>query len=158
MKIKDRKVGGEAPSVRVKMASGEEKIIGMLAVKIQVFITLDDINSYTKELHEILYGNTKKVFGYMITRSGEDEMSAIIKDYGIDQGLITNQWVEFSKKFGLNATEGVLANSVFVVDKEGVITYKEIADTLDLANFDANLTELINYKPKGHTHENWMSV
>ena len=140
------------------MMSGEEKIIGMLAVKIQVFLTLDDISTYTKELHEILYGNTKKVFGYIITRSSDAEVEKKIEEFGIDKGLVTNQWSDFSKKFGLNANESVIANSVFVVDKEGIITYREIAENIDLINFESNLTELINYKPKGHSHENWMSV
>ena len=156
IKIKDRKVGGEAPSVRVKMMNGEEKIVGMIATKIQVFLTLNDINSYTKELHEVLNTNPEKAFGYIVTASSDEETQKVVDAYTLDTSLITIHSDDFSKKFGLNAVEGKMANSVFIIDKEGIIYYKEIAPDIDVATFGEKLVELINYKPKGHVHENWM--
>ena len=54
------------------------------------------------------------------------------------------------------------SNSIFVIDKEGVIKYKEIPadleDDFKIEDFSILLNETVNFKPKGHTHENWMGV
>lgn len=155
MKIKNRKVGDEAPAIKLKMFNSEDKIVGMLAVKIQVFISLDNIKKYSKELHEILLKNSDKIFAYIVTSSSDEDVKSIVDEFNIDSGFISNIYEEFSKKFGLNDEADKISDSIFIVDKEGLITY--ISKSLDLDNFNESLNKLINYKPKGHSHENWMS-
>ena len=41
---KDRKLNTEAPSIRLKMLNGETKVIGMMADKVQVIITINNHN------------------------------------------------------------------------------------------------------------------
>lgn len=154
--IKERKVGDETPAIRVKMFNNEDKIVGMLAVKIQVFISLSNIKKYTKEMNEILSKNSDKIFGYIITSSSEDDVKSVVDEFNIDSGFITNRYEDFSKKFGLNQKDGVISDSIFIVDKEGKIFY--IDKSLNLNEFSEKLHQLITYKPKGHSHENWMSV
>ena len=56
----------------------------------------------------------------------------------------------------------MIANSIFIIDKEGLIKYKEIPSDLDddfnIEQFDLSLNEVVNFKAKGHSHENWMGV
>ena len=80
--------------------------------------------------------------------------------------LVVDEDRQFAKKFGLLISEGKLkdrlARAVFVVDREGVIAYKELVpEIVDEVNYDAcikAIDEIVNTKQKGHTHENWMSV
>ena len=51
---KERFVGGEAPAILIKMANGEEKVIGMMADKVQVMITLPFANSLSAHLKSVI--------------------------------------------------------------------------------------------------------
>ena len=59
-------------------------------------------------------------------------------------------------------SEELLAKSIFIIDKEGVIKYKQIPSNIetsfDLEEFKEKLSETVNFKQKGHSHENWMGV
>ena len=159
---KDRTIESEAPAIRVKMFNDETKVIGMMAPSIQVMITLNNIKDYSEKLDEILKENPYKIIAYIITASMNEEIKEIVKTYGINEGFISNEFKDFSLKFGININETLIANSLFIIDKEGVIKYKQIPSTLensfDFDDFKENLEETINFKPKGHTHENWMGV
>lgn len=82
---RQRAVGSEAPAVKLKLKSGEDKVIGMMADKIQLICTLS---------HE-----------------PSDELVEII--------------TEENRNF-------------------------------DLEGFKKALDEAVNFKRKGHVHENWM--
>lgn len=162
LKAKERKVEQEAPAVRVKMLNGESKVIGMMAPKIQVMITLPDINNYDYTLHDILQKSASKLLIYIVTSSSEDDMKNIKKKFELDSGCISNDFSKFSLKFGVNLNDTLVAKSIFIIDKEGIIKYKEIPNnceqSFDLDEFETLLEEVINFKVKGHTHENWMGV
>ena len=66
---KERKVEGEAPAIRVKMLNDEVKVIGLMAPSVQVMITLNDVNKYDSDLHQIINSTKRKVFPYIITSS-----------------------------------------------------------------------------------------
>lgn len=51
---KERKIGSEAPAISLKMNSGEEKVIGMMATKVQVIITLPFSTSLSDAMQEII--------------------------------------------------------------------------------------------------------
>lgn len=159
---KDRKVESEAPAVRVKMIDGETKVIGMMAPKTQVMITLPCIKAYNNGLHNILQEYASKAIVYIITKSSEDNLEKVKSAYSLDDNFISNDFKDFSLKFGVNMSEDLLAKSIFVIDKEGVLKYKQIPSNIetsfDLDEFKNNLHEVVNFKQKGHTHENWMGV
>ncbi len=159
---KERNVEGEAPAVRVKMLDNETKVIGLMAPAVQVMVTLNDVSKYTLALHEIITTTKKKVNAYIITTSSNENMEKIAEEFSIDKGTISNDFKDFSLKFGVNINDSMIANSIFVIDKEGIIKYKEIPanleDDFNLEDFSITLNETVNFKPKGHTHENWMGV
>ena len=159
---KDRKIEGEAPAVRVKMLDNETKVIGLMAPSVQVIITLNDVNKYNSDMHEVITTTKRKVNAYIITTSDTEQMEDIAEKFAIDKGFISNDFKDFSLKFGVNIDDSMIANSIFVIDKEGVIKYKEIPadleDEFKIEDFSITLNETVNFKPKGHTHENWMGV
>ncbi len=159
---KERNVEGEAPAVRVKMLDNETKVIGLMAPAVQVMVTLNDVSKYNSALHEVITTTKKKVNAYIITISSNEDMEKIAEEFSIDKGTISNDFKDFSLKFGINIDDSMIANSIFVIDKEGIIKYKEIPanleDDFNLEDFSITLNETVNFKPKGHTHENWMGV
>ena len=50
----ERKMGSEAPAISITMLSGESKVIGMLATKVQVMVTLPFHTSLNSGLLEII--------------------------------------------------------------------------------------------------------
>lgn len=159
---KDRKIEGEAPAVRVKMINDEVKVIGLMAPSVQVMITLNDINKYSSLLDTAINTTKRKVNAYIITASKDEQIEDIAERFAIDKSFISNDFKNFSLKFGVNIDDSMIANSLFVIDKEGVIKYKEIPNDLEsdfnIEEFALTLNEIVNFKPKGHTHENWMGV
>ena len=159
---KERNVEGEAPAVRVKMADNETKVIGLMAPAVQVMITLNDVNKYNSDLHEVITTTKRKVNAYIITTSDMEQIEDVVEKFALDKGFISNDFKDFSLKFGVNIDDSMIANSIFVIDKEGVIKYKEIPadleDDFKIEDFSITLNETVNFKPKGHTHENWMGV
>lgn len=159
---KDRKIEGEAPAVRVKMANDETKVIGLMAPSVQVMITLNDVNKYNSDMNEVITTTKRKVNAYIITTSDLEQIEDIAEKFALDKGFISNDFKDFSLKFGVNIDDTMVANSIFVIDKEGVIKYKEISadleDDFKIEDFSITLNEVVNFKPTGHTHENWMGV
>ena len=159
---KERNVEGEAPAVRVKMLDNETKVIGLMAPAVQVMITLNDVNKYNSDLHEVITTTKRKVNAYIITTSDAEQIEDVVEKFALDKGFISNDFKDFSLKFGVNIDDSMIANSIFVIDKEGVIKYKEIPadleDDFKIEDFSITLNEVVNFKPKGHTHENWMGV
>lgn len=159
---KERKVEGEAPAVRIKMLNSEIEVIGLMAPSVQVMICLNDINKYNSNLHEIVNNTKIKILSYIITSSSEELVEDIIEKFALNKAFISNDFIDFSCKFGVNIDDSMIANSLFIIDKEGVIKYIEIPNDLDddfnLEEFSINLNEVVNFKPKGHTHENWMGA
>ncbi len=159
---RERKCDSEAPAVRVKMLDGETKVIGMLAPKIQVMITLPCIKAYNNGLHNILEEYKSKIIVYILTKSNDGNLEKVKSAYSINEGFISNDFKDFSLKFGVNINDELMAKSIFVIDKEGLIKYKQIPSNIetsfDLEAFKEKLEETVNFKQKGHTHENWMGV
>ncbi len=150
---KDRAIGTEAPAIRVKMDDGETKVIGMMADKIQVFITIPNEESLTSELESILTKHTKALI-YIISAN------PITKS--LDNIDTSSDFKDFSLKMGVNVDDTLCAKSIFIINKDGEIEYKEIVpnltDEFNLIQFDESLDKAIKFKKKGHTHENWMGV
>lgn len=162
LKQKERKIDSEAPVVKVEMLNGESKVIGMMAPKIQIMLSSPNIKDYNNGLHDVLKKFESKILVYIITNSSSSDIKKITTVFGLDEGNISNDFSKFSLKFGVNLSETLIAKSVFIIDKEGVIKYKEIPSNaeykLNLDEFETSLEEVINFKVKGHTHENWMGV
>jgi len=151
---KERKIGSEAPAISLKMNSGEEKIIGMMATKVQVIITLPFADALSDALLESIGAFVEKSFIYLICPM------PLTKAY--DAHFSSQDFEALAKKFGVFIDDTLCAKSIFIIDKEGVVVYKEITkaieDAFDLALFQTKLDEAIHFKRKGHVHENWMGA
>jgi len=151
---KQKFVGMEAPAVKLTMINDETKVIGMMAEKIQVMITLPSAKDLNDEILAIINKHQEKSFIYIISPEKIDR--------GVDNSMITMDCEKFSLKYGVFMPESGCAKSIFIINKEGEIVYRElVVDKDELLNtqaFDEALAEAIAFKAKGHTHENWMSV
>ena len=151
---KDRRLGSEAPAVKVKMISGEQKVIGMMADKVQVMITLPYANSFCSSLYEILKKYKEKANIYLFSPE-----SFI---YDVDDGFASMDFESFSLKYGVYIDTTICAKSAFIIDKEGEIVYieipKNIGGIFDLDALDKEIQKAIDFKRKGHVHENWMGA
>lgn len=151
---KERKIGSEAPAFSVLMLNGETKVIGMMATQVQVMITLPLSDSLSAGLQEVIKKYSANSFIYIL--------SCVTLDTVLNDANMTTDFSEFAKKFGVYVDETMCAKSIFIVNKDGNVVYKQItndiADEFDLQDFDAKLNEAIHFKKKGHAHENWMST
>lgn len=154
LKNRDRKVGSEAPAARVEMISGETKVIGMMADRVQVMITLANRDDLTEGLLEVVKRHSPKAYIYIMAST------ELGREY--DRDMTSLNIKEFTLKYGVNINDDLCAKSIFIIDKDGVIVYKNVLPDLlsefDLVEFDQKLSEAINFKKKGHTHENWMGL
>lgn len=150
---KQRALESEAPAMRVTMKSGETKVIGMMADKVQVLISIPYKNGLSDTMEEIINKHKEKSLIYVI--SSEELDNSLDVDTSTD-------FKDFSLKMGVNVNDSLCAKSIFIINKDGEFIYKEILETLDgefdTAAFDTALDEAIKFKKKGHTHENWMGV
>jgi thiol peroxidase len=151
---KDRALESEAPAMRVKMDDGETKVIGMMADKVQVFISMPNEDSLTDTLKNVLEKHNKKSLIYIISANPITK-----KVENIDT---SSDFKNYSLKMGVNVDDTRCAKSIFIINKDGEIIYKEIVpnltDEFNLVEFDESLDKTIKFKKKGHTHENWMGV
>lgn len=150
----ERKIGSEAPAISLTMLNGETKVIGMLATKVQVMITLPFHNSLTHELLSIIEKYHEQAFIYLIC--------AQVLDQKTNPACSSTDFVELAKKFGVYIDETLCAKAIFIINKDGQFVYKEITrdveDAFDLEIFETKLDEAIHFKKKGHVHENWMGA
>jgi len=150
----ERKIGSEAPAISLTMLNGESKVIGMLATKVQVMITLPFHNSLSAELSKVIETYQDQAFIYTI--------SAQMLDQKTNPACSSTDFVELAKKFGVYVDETLCAKAIFIINKDGQFVYKEITrdvdDAFDLEMFETKLDEAIHFKKKGHVHENWMGA
>lgn len=150
----ERKIGSEAPAIIVEMLNGDMKVIGMMATKVQVMITLPFQNSLSKELLNIIEKYQEQSFIYVISSTKLDH-EVNVENSSVD-------FAELAKKFGVYVDETLCAKSLFIINKDGQFVYKEIThdaeDAFDLEMFETKLDEAIHFKKKGHVHENWMGA
>lgn len=166
-----RSVGSESPAVKVYNLSEEQVVVGMAAVKPQVFIVLPSLKtevcSYgARKFNELLKG--KDIFAYLVTTDDFLVCSTFMQKNSISDVIITvDKDRDFGKKYGVLIEDGhlkdKLARAVFIVDTEGFIKYTQIvSEVTDEADYDSALAaidEVCRTLKKGsHHHEKWMGA
>ena len=151
---RDRKIGSEAPAVKIKMLNGETKVIGMMAEQVQVMITLPYSHSLNDDINRIIHNNREKTSAYLIS---SDEFA-----YDVNKNYSSMDFENFSMKYGVYIDEYICAKSIFIISKDGEIVFKDvladIKDEFDTNKFATELQKAVDFKKEGHTHENWMSA
>ncbi|WP_345991750.1 redoxin family protein [Sulfurimonas sp. HSL-1716] len=164
-------IGKEAPAARITKLDGTANVIGMIAPSIQLLIAIPSLKTEVCSLgakkFNTLLKKIKGVSAVMVTTDDAEFLKGYKEAQGIDGAeIVIDEERHFAKKYGILIGEGKLKNrlarAVFLIDKEGKVAYKEIVpEIVDEVDYDAclqALTDLLNEKRKGHTHENWMSL
>lgn len=168
---KKQAVGKEAPAARITKLDGSKNVIGMIAPNVQLLIAIPSLKTEVCSLGAKKFNDLikefKKLTTYMITTDDVD----FVKDYAEKESIDGAELVidtdrNFAKKYGLLISEGKLkdrlARAVYVIDREGLIIYKELVpEIVDEVDYDACIEAVraaVNVKKTGHSHEEWMSV
>lgn len=143
------KLGDTAPNVALTTSNFKETKIGGATGKVQIISTIESFNTEVCDLQTMKFNQAaadrlKKVDISVVTANIPfivDDFKAKHKINNINL-LSSFRDVEFGKKYGVlvvrGELKGILARSVFVVDKNGKIIYKEITSNIDkMPNLDA---------------------
>lgn len=153
-KQKQRLVGSEAPAIKLKMLNNEEKVIGMLAEKVQVMISLPFSDSLSRELLSLIEKYEDKAFIYLIAANAPTNK--------VNTANSSTDFYPFTFKYGINIDEQNCQKAIFIVNKDGEIVFRNVLDkpqdNFDIHVVDIAIDNAIRFKKKGHTHEEWMSV
>lgn len=167
---KQRKVGAEAPSARVFAAQNDEMIIGMMAVNVQLLVSVFSLKDENSKMLintlEEKFKTTKKLNLIVVVKNSFEDITTFQGINNITKiEIVQDSNGDFAKRFGVgleskNFKEN-LGNAVFVVDKEAELKYANYPLTFEANQIDKiyDITmETVNFKQKGHSHENWMGV
>lgn len=161
----------EAPAARVTALDGSQNVIGMIAPTAQLLIAIPSLKTEVCSLGAKKFNELTKQFKKLKTVMVTTDDAEFVNDFvrregieGVDIVIDTNR--DFAKRYGLLITQGKLkdrlARAVFVIDQEGIISYKEvvpeITDEVDYDKCIEAVDKAANFKKKGHEHENWMGV
>lgn len=166
-------IGKEAPAARITKLDGSQNVIGMIAPTVQLIISIPSLKTEVcslgaKKFNDLVKG-IRKLTTVMVTTDDIEFVKEYAQKEGIDSAeLVIDTSRNFAKKYGLLITEGKLkdrlARAVYVIDREGVIAYKElVSEIVDEVDYEAcieAIEKIVNEKKEGHSHshENWMSV
>ena len=167
---KTRKTGGEAPSARVFKSESDELIIGMMAENVKFLTSIYSLTDQASKdiiiALENKFAEVKKLNFIIVVNNSFEEIEEFKACNNITKATITqDKNGDFAKRFGVglegeNFSQNI-ANGIFVIDKEAELKAVEYFMVLDYNKlnelYDITM-ETVNFKPKGHTHENWMGV
>lgn len=168
---KEMTIWREAPAARVTALDGSQNVIGMIAPTAQLLIAIPSLKTEVCSLGAKKFNDLikqfKKLKTTMITTDDAEFVKNFVSTECIDAAdVVIDTSRDFAKRYGLLISEGKLkdrlARAVFVIDQEGMISYKEvvaeITDEIDYDKCIEAVDKAANFKRKGHEHENWMSV
>jgi thiol peroxidase len=148
-------VGDMAPQVALVTSNFKKKEIGGATGKVQIISTIESFNTSVCDLQtmelEKASTNLKNVEISIVTANMPFVVDAFKTQHKINNINLLSTFNSdvFGKKYGIQVVAGeltgVLARSVFVVDKNGKIIYKEVTSNIDKM---PNLKEAINVAEK----------
>lgn len=168
---KEITISKEAPAARITRLDGSQNVIGMIAPSAQLLIAIPSLKTEVCSLGAKKFNDLikqfKKLKTIMVTTDDLEFVKDFVEREGInDAEVVIDSNRDFAKKYGLLISEGKLkdrlARAVFVIDQEGIISYREvvgeITDEVDYDKCIEAVDKAANVKKKGHEHENWMGV
>ena len=114
------------PFTSVKMLNETIKLIGMPRLNAQIIITLPNINEFNEELKNSINHSKNEIECFIITTSSKNEIENIIKEFDLNESIISNDFRSFAKTFNLENKENKLIKSLIMVNKDCQIINKEI--------------------------------
>ncbi len=144
VKGKQTNVGDKAPEATLTTRAGEDtKLSSYIGEKTLVLSVVPDVLTRTCELQTKRFSeelDKKDVIYLTVSRNTVDEFNNWNEENDLDLMTLSDTKGEFGDAYGLNIDLGGnerLTRSVFLVDTEGVIQYKQIVpEVVDEPNYD----------------------
>lgn len=114
------------PFTSVKMLNETIKLIGMPRLNAQIIITLPNIGEFNEELKNSINHSKDEIECFIITTSSKNEIENIIKEFELNESIISNDFRSIAKTFNLENKENKLIKSLIMINKDCQIIHKEI--------------------------------
>ena len=114
------------PFTSVKMLNETIKLIGMPRLNAQIIITLPNIGEFNEELKNSINHSKDEIECFIITTSSKNEIENIIKEFELNESIISNDFKSIAKTFNLENKENKLIKSLIMINKDCQIIHKEI--------------------------------
>ena len=114
------------PFATIKMLNESTKLIGLPKLKAQVIITLPNILEFNDKLKNSINYSKEEIECFIITSSLKEDIEKILKEYELNESLISNDHKSFSKIFSLRDEKNNLTKSLIMINKDCQIIHKEI--------------------------------
>ncbi len=114
------------PFTSLKMLNETIKLIGMPRLNAQIIITLPNIGEFNEELKNSINHSKDEIECFIITTSSKNEIENIIKEFELNESIISNDFKSIAKTFNLENKENKLIKSLIMINKDCQIIHKEI--------------------------------
>ena len=114
------------PFTSVKMLNETIKLIGMPKLNAQIIITLPNINEFNEQLKNSIHCSKNEIECFIITTSSRNEIENIIKEFDLNESIMSNDFRSIAKTFNLDDKENKLIKSLILINKDCQIIHKEI--------------------------------
>lgn len=114
------------PFTSLKMLNETIKLIGMPRLNAQIIITLPNIGEFNEELKNSINHSKEEIECFIITTSSKNEIENIIKEFELNESIMSNDFRSIAKTFNLENKENKLIKSLIMINKDCQIIHKEI--------------------------------
>ena len=114
------------PFTSVKMLNETIKLIGMPRLNAQIIITLPNIGEFNEELKNSINHSKDEIECFIITTSSKNEIENIIKEFELNESIMSNDFRAIAETFNLENKESKLIKSLIMINKDCQIIHKEI--------------------------------
>ncbi|WP_320035651.1 hypothetical protein [Halarcobacter sp.] len=114
------------PAIGLQMINGKTRLLGIPKDKVQVVMTLPNIEEFNEQLHEAIEFFKDRADSFIITSSSIEECEKTIEDFDLNQNLISREFKDFSKVFKVLDENRKLKKSLMIIDTNCQITHKDI--------------------------------
>lgn len=147
---KQPNLGDKAPDAQLTTRKNEDVMLSSyFGNKTVVLSVVPDVLTRTCELQTKRFAKElaqKDVKYLTVSRNTVEDFNKWNEDHNLDLSTLSDTQGEFGANYGLNITLGgneLLTRSVFLVDKDGIIRYKQIIpEVTDEPNYDEVLTAI----------------
>lgn len=113
-------------ALALKMLSGKTRLLGIPKTRIQVVMTLPDIEVFNDELYDAIEFFRHKAESFIVTSSSKEACGTVIEKYDLRENLISTQFKDFSKIFKMQDENKNLKKSLMIIDTNCQITHKDV--------------------------------
>lgn len=114
------------PAIAIEMINQKSRLLGIPKEKVQVVITLPDIEEFNQALSEAIEFFEDRADAFIITSSPKESCKKIVEKFELEESLISIEYKDFSKVFKMLDENKNLKKSLMIIDTNCQITHKDI--------------------------------